>query len=450
MQKNSFKKGIFLCNLVFLAIPLFAQNPITPPGIYIADPEARIGNDGKLYVYGSLDESEDYWCSNNYHVLSTNNMLDWNINLNTFSSKGNNDQVTYADKLLWAPDCVYRNGTYYLYYCMPGLPFIEGVATSKSPNGPFLNGVDIKGTNGIDPAVFIEDNNAYLYWGQGTPKVAKLKDNMVEIDSTTITNCLAGTRNENHFHEGSSIRKIKNLYYLVYADESRREKRPTCLGYATSTSPMGPFTYRGVIIDNFGCDPESWNNHGSIQQFNGQWYIFYHRSSNGSRKFRKACVEPITINPDGSINEVEMSSQGASEPLDAFSHVEAEWTCGLTGRARVVNFDGNQEKLGQIQNNNTSKYKYLNFGKDATQFTVKILGKAVKSQIEIWIDDFKGKPVGICEIQPSSNENSYQIFNCDIKKVSGNHIVYLKFIGGEDDLMDVDWFSFSSINIKKE
>ena len=76
--------------------------------------------------------------------------------------------------------------------------------------------------------------------------------------------------------------------------------RATCLDYATSISPLGPFEKGGILIDNTGCDPQSWNNHGSINEFNGQWYVFYHRSSQGSKFNRRVCVEPITFRADGS------------------------------------------------------------------------------------------------------------------------------------------------------
>ena len=95
----------------------------------------------------------------------------------------------------------------------------------------------------------------------------------------------------------ASIRKIGDWYYLVFADDSRNHK-PTCLGYAMSKNPMGPYTYKGVIIDNIGADPAVWNNHGSIEMFDGQCYVFYHRSSHNSQKFRKACIEPVTIAKD--------------------------------------------------------------------------------------------------------------------------------------------------------
>ena len=100
--------------LYFLAGGLltFGQNPISPPGVYIADPAAHAWKDGRLYVYGSLDESTDYYCSHRHHVMSTDNMLDWTLHRDVFASKGENDQVAYSDALLYAPDCQYRDGTY--------------------------------------------------------------------------------------------------------------------------------------------------------------------------------------------------------------------------------------------------------------------------------------------------------------------------------------------------
>ncbi len=121
------------------------------------------------------------------------------------------------------------------------------------------------------------------------------------------------TEEQHYFHEGSSVRKIGDTYYYVFADVERG--KPTSLGYATGKSPLGPFTYRGIIIDNADCDPDSWNNHGSIECFNGQWYVFYHRSSRGTESFRRLCVEPITINPDGSIDEVKMTFPGSRRTL---------------------------------------------------------------------------------------------------------------------------------------
>ena len=69
--------------------------------------------------------------------------------------------------------------------------------------------------------------------------------------------------------------------------------KPTALGYATSQNLLsGHFTYRGIIIDNAACDPSSWNNHGSIECVNGQWYVFHHQCSGGTAE-PELCIEKL-------------------------------------------------------------------------------------------------------------------------------------------------------------
>jgi len=205
-------------SLVLISIA-FSQNPIVPPGIYIADPSAHVWKDGKLYVYGSRDESPDYYCSWNHHVLSTSDLKNWTIHENSFASKGPGDQVPYSDDFLYAPDVQYRDGTYYLYYCLANNSHTEGVATSASPAGPFTYGRILRtgGINQIDPCVFIDDDGqAYYIWGQMTAKMARLKPNMLEIDSSTIRDNIA-TQKEHRFHEGGYMVKRNGIYYFVYA-----------------------------------------------------------------------------------------------------------------------------------------------------------------------------------------------------------------------------------------
>ena len=284
---------------------LCAQNPVVPPGVFAADPEGHQWKDGRLYLYVSRDESPDFYCSWRYDLLSTDDLKNWTIHRDAFASKGPNDEVPYSDGELYASDAAYKDGKYYLYYSMRDA-IDEGVAVADAPAGPFRDGRPVEGISQIDPAVFIDDDGqAYLYWGQFSAKGAKLKDNMLEVDTTTIVDGLV-TEQEHFFHEGSSMRKRNGIYYMVYSH--LRKGRPTCIGYATSRSPLGPFEYGGVIVDNAGCDPESWNNHGSICEFDGRWYVLYHRTTNGTRSLRKVCIEPIEFNEDGSIDEVEMTS----------------------------------------------------------------------------------------------------------------------------------------------
>lgn len=444
------QKYIVYLLLILFRLNAFTQNPICPPGLNIADPTARVWKDGKLYVYGSRDESVNYYCSYDHWVLSTSDLIHWEYTPNAFASKGPYDKIPANDRLLFAPDCMYKNGTYYLYYCQNGDN--EGVATSKSPLGPFENAKEIylKKKNQIDPAVFIDDDGqGYYIWGQFQAKIAKLKPNMTEIDTTTIVENLV-TEKDHFFHEGSYMVKRNGIYYFVYAHMGRKGM-PTCIGYSTSKSPLGPFKYGGVIVDNDGCDPQNWNNHGSIVEFKGKWYVFYHRTTNGVICQRKACIEPITFNEDGSINEAEMTSQGAGKPLDAYSKIEAERACLLFGHVRIetqrsdslnpVN-PANNDMLGQIQNKDWVAYKYIEFGDGASVFNITVAPGSKPGRIELLVDNTWTAPVGIIKVPANGDLKTWQTLSCKIKPLSGKRAIWLRFSGESDSLFKIDNFSF--------
>jgi len=446
--------------LLFLLFGEFvlAQNPICPPGLNIADPTTRVWKDGKLYVYGSRDESLKYYCSYDHWVLSTSDLINWEYAPNAFASKGPYDQVPFNDVILYAPDIAYKNGTYYLYYCQQG--DIEGVATSTSPKGPFTNAKEIylKHKNQIDPAVLVDDDGqAYYMWGQFQAKIAKLKPNMTEIDTTTIVENLV-TEKEHFFHEGGYMVKRKGIYYFVYANMSRKGM-PTCMGYSTSKSPLGPFKYGGIIVDNDGCDPNNWNNHGSIVEFKGQWYVFYHRTTNGVVNSRKACVEPIWFNEDGSINEVEMTSQGAGKPLDAFSQIEAERACLVFGHVRIESYSwdqanplnpANEDQLGQIVNNDRAAYKYINFGDGATSVGVRVAPGAKPGKIYFQLDNTWSPHIGTLDIPGGGDGKTWTILACMLNEVKGVHALHFTFAAEEKESFNIDWFKFEKTQNEKK
>jgi len=450
------KKLIVLLLLICFEL-LRAQNPICPPGLNIADPTTRVWKDGRLYVYGSRDESFKYYCSFDHWVLSTNDLIHWEYTPNVFASKGKNDQIPQNDRLLFAPDCMYKNGAYYLYYCQPG--GIEGVATSKSPTGPFTNAKEIylKNYNQIDPAVFVDDDGqAYYMWGQFNAKIAKLKPNMTEIDTTSIVDNLV-TEKEHYFHEGGYMVKRNGIYYFVYADMSRKGM-PTCIGYATSKSPMGPFKYGGVIIDNDGCDPANWNNHGSIVEFKGQWYVFYHRTTNGCINSRKACIEPIFFNKNGSISEVEMTSQGAAKPLDAFSKIEAERACLLSGHVRVESYSldttnplnpTNSDQLGQIQDKDRAVYKYIDFGEGVDSVTIRIATGNNSGKISFKLDNSWSVPFGEINVEGGGDSKTWKTLSCKVNNVKGIHALNLTFSVAGSESFNIDWFKFEKTQLNE-
>ena len=343
-------------------------NPILPLDVFVPDAEAHVWLEagGRIYLYGSFDlPGEKKYCSDVYHVYSSDDLIHWTDHGVSFSLAMTKDGWAKDLGALYAPDCAYRDGKYYLYYCVPDGRC--GVAVSDSPAGPFDDVGPMEHVHGIDPAVLIDDDGqAWFYWGQfDAVRAAKLKDNMLEIDPETATRPLSVAEHE--FHEGSSVKKIGGKYYYLYTDTHRHGGRATSLGYAVSDFPDRSFRYGGVVIDNFGCDPSTWNNHGSLCEFRGQWYVFYHRSTHGDVFSRHVCAEPVFFEDDGSIREVKMTSGefAGGEVVPACRSAE------LGGHVRIACDEASAYgcALTEIQNADRALYRSFRFDGE-TSFTL--------------------------------------------------------------------------------
>lgn len=431
------------------------MNPFLPFEVCIPDGEPRVFGD-RIYLYGSCDiPNQLSYCSTNYYVFSASiyDLEHWTNHGIAFSAAGPNADVPWVKGTLYAPDVIEREGVYYLYFCLSDGS--EGVASSNSPTGPFINarrmnypdsieqGIPLKQ---IDPAVFIDDDGkAYYYWGQFTAQAAQLKDNMVELIPETYNKAIICEK-EHFFHEGSSMRKIGNTYYYIFCDISTG--RANNLAYATSQYPLGPFTYQGVIINNYDADPESWNNHGSIAEINGQWYIFYHRSSNNSVFSRRACAEPITIDETGRILPVEMTTQGFSKSPSAFSRLSCSRACMLLGGNYITQSEYNAHIVVNNKNGCYLGFKYLNFGhevhEDGLNFTARISPKSDAGIIEIVLDALDGLVLG--KVSYMKQDKDWIDISGSVQDLQGIHSVYLRFCGNknEESLCDINWFAFEN------
>ena len=443
-------------------VPLFSNaqsnrslNPISPPGLYIADPAVRVMPDGKVYLYGSRDEPGNAYCSHSYNILSTSDLVHWNVDQTSFATSGIGKQTDYTNQILYAPDCIEHNGKYYLYYSLAGdSKNDEGVATAASPLGPFKDGKIMEGAAGIDPSVFIDDDGqSYLFWGQGYAKGAKLTKDMMHIEGPIHDSVL--TYETHAFNEGSSIRKRDGIYYYVY-DSHIRHGTSNCatICYATSKSIFGPYTYRGVIIDNWGSGKNLENNHGCIQEINGKWYVFYHRPTHGSQTMRKACMEPIHFNKDGSIDEVEMTTQGIGGSIDPLQRMDAARACLMQGnlmvKVRRPSDDIPVEYLADVQNGDYAYWKFFNFtNKNIKRFTCKTWGSNLDAEIQIRLDKPDGELLGKMDIASMQDETVYTIHDTAVKKVTGIHAVVLVFKAKEAEdtkknLLNLEWFEFEN------
>jgi Glycosyl hydrolases family 43 len=293
---------------LLLSLPFWsrAQNPFITD-LYTADPSAHVWKDGRLYVYPSHDVAPPRGCDlmDKYHVYSTDDMVHWKDHGQILESS----EVPWGRPeggFMWAPDCAYKNGTYYFYFPHPTGSGKEwnstwkiGVATSKEPAAHFKVKGYIKGLKSmIDPCVFVDDDGqAYLYYGGGGHcEGGKFKDNMMEIDGEMQS--MVGLED---FHEASWVHKRNGIYYLSYSDNHDSAGQHNRMRYATSTSPLGPWTYRGIFMD----PTDSYTNHGSIVAYKKQWYFFYHNSALSHFDWlRSICVDKLFYNPDGTIQKV--------------------------------------------------------------------------------------------------------------------------------------------------
>lgn len=409
------------------------MNPILPRQYYVPDVEARDWGDGRIYLYGSMDvEAHSFYCSRKYHVFSSDNMIDWVDHGQSFHNSRSHSQKGH---LLFAPDCIRKDGRYCLLYC--GNSHSEGVAFSDDPGGPFGKGSPVAGADGdaIDPCGLVDDDGAvYYYWGQFELRGARLKDDLSGIDEATFNGSLLSEKKDG-FHEGACIRKRNGIYYMVYTDTSRG--KATSLGYAMSNSPLGPYEKKGIIIDNTGCDPNTWNNHGSIEPFNGQWYVFYHRSSNNSNFSRRVCVEPIFFNDDGTIDEVEMTTQGPTGPIPATTRIEAFRACLLSGKLYCSPIPTTRpdeisvERLTWIHDGDWAVYKYLAFDGDLSRVTATIGSAVPDSVIEIRLDAPDGPVCATLNVPETGGWTVWQHVEARLTtKVIGTHAVYLVFRAG--------------------
>ena len=293
--------------------PKYKSDSIGP--LYTADAAAHVWHDGRLYIYASHDMEPAQGCDrmDRYHVFSTDDMVNWTDHGEILNSS----QVEWGRPeggFMWAPDCAYRNGTYYFYFPHPTdtewwHTWRIGVATSKDPASGFTLQGYIEGAPAvIDPCVFIDDDGqAYFYNGGGGQCYGgKLKENMMELDGEMVP--MEGLHD---FHEGTWIHKYNGKYYLSHADNNPGSNG-NCLRYAVSDSPLGPWEDKGVYLLPTGCG----TSHGSIVNYKGKWYAFYHASNySGKWELRTVCVDPLKIDKDGTINLVENWGKPFKKPV---------------------------------------------------------------------------------------------------------------------------------------
>ena len=479
-----------------------AFNPYLPSWEYVPDGEPHVFGD-RVYVYGSHDLFNGWvFCLGDYVCYSApvNDLSDWTYEGVIY--KKTDDPLNNEGKMaLYAPDITKGpDGKYYLYYVLDKVSIIS-VAVSEKPTGPFSFYGYVHYQSGekygdragdmpqFDPAVLTEGEKTYLYTGfcgnkmkdrigamatvLGPDMLTIIEEPRVIVpgDSYTLPEkeaCTAATKQQraaggsfpyalgstknwegfkNHaFFEASSIRKIGDTYYFVYSSEVMHE-----LCYATSKNPTDKFKYGGVIVSNcdLGIDtykpadmPAAYgaNNHGGIENINGDWYIFYHRHTNGTWYSRQGCAEKIKVLKDGNIPQVEITSCGLNGGhLKGQGYYPAYIVCNMFIPDKPSKYISDQPfpKVTQDGRDGDREEGYIADVSDKATFGFKYFKFKDCKKITIWT---RGYSAGCYEVKtkwdgpvlgtiPVSFTNIWEKHSAEIEIPDGVSALYLTYKG---------------------
>ncbi len=307
-------KHVLAAALFLLSLSLSAANPIIT-NVFTADPAALVYRD-TVYLYTGHDEAPDNnhsYQMKNWLCFSSTNMTNWTPQGSPLATTN----FLWAHGDAWAGQVIERHGKFYWYVAVEHGTIhgkAIGVAVSDSPTGPFT---DARGSalisndmttavkiswDDIDPTVWIDDDGqAYLIWGNHQCYIAKLKENMTELDGPIQLIALPA------FEEAPWIHKRGGLYYLSYATGF-----PEKTAYATAPKITGPWTPRGLLAEFAGnCNTM----HQAIIDFKGRSYFIYHNGGvqPGGGSFRRSvCIDYLNYNADGTIQRIVQTTEGVS------------------------------------------------------------------------------------------------------------------------------------------
>ena len=531
-------------------LPLWEHIPDGEP--YVFDDPDNPGKQ-RAYIIGSHDVNYSAYCGPDIRMWSApvEDLSQWRDEGPIFSwfVDGQWDTM-YAPDLVCTTDRQTGKKTYWLYPHSRGFGRIAMVCKGDRPNGPFTPvNLTSDGTRCVegslidfDPSVFIENitdkkdpdydkgYRAYVFYGFQHSTACELDQNTMyskrpgtELIDPFIPASSADGRlldkegseykalykGQNpldfNFFEASSIRQVGNKYVMVFSGYSGKEyglgNTNSALRYAYGDSPLGPWRSGGVLVDSRGIvlntdgsklieTNAAHNTHGSIQEINGQWYVFYHRPPRGFGNARQAMVAPVKIEWDkkpvakgGQVritgydpflpnnewtakasdgNEytgAEVTSEGFQiYGLPPYAYYSAGIACYMYGpnanQYMQDNHDvwNNSMDLAGIQNGGIIGFKYFGFGGlsetskgvmpfqgtkkgDGTEIFLNLThGRHGAFKIHIRLDDpWKGEEIATISV-PESDERKATVFRAKVPAVeglTGKHAIYLIADGPE-------------------
>jgi arabinoxylan arabinofuranohydrolase len=422
-------------------------NPVITEGS--ADPSVRVFDD-RVYIYPSHDFSRDnnFWIMKDWKVYSSDDLI--NFTDHGVILKGEEISWAVDPDHCWAPDCVEKSGRYYFYFPLSDKAGVWkgkiGVAVAEKPFGSFRDALGYPliddhdkpadyegGFYNIDPVVFIDEGGkSYLFWGNGACFMAELNEDMISLKSEIYH---VDIKNNRGYMEGPFVWKRKGIYYLLYSRMGSSGK--DVLDYATSHQVGGPYHYRGTIIGH-GLKG---NEHGSVFQYRGQWYVAYHDLF-PTDKFRKTCLEIIHYRENGEIVRVQPSREGVGW-YNASEKIEAEDYFEKSADIEYKEHDDTGFYMDHLRNGSWLKFPNVNLAFNyGNHFSAQVAAGGEGGNIEIITDSLTGGKAGELRINNTGNWNSWQTLSTMLDSISDTRDIFLRFTGKENELFNLDFFRF--------
>jgi len=463
------KKTELLLSALTLSFAAWAQNPIVSH-CYTADPApmAFEGNDS-LYVYCDEDMNvpgkHDFYYMERWRVYSTVDMVNWTDHGIAMPRTA----FTWArEGTCWASQCVKKDDTYYWFMCVskPGdWRHYIGVGKSDKPSGPFKDArkqpiFDTGEGGDIDPTVFIDDDGqAYLYWGNNKLRYAKLRSNMILIDTRIGNNgivevpltekAFGGVKVDDKvtgkdcYEEGPWLDKRGDHYYLMYAAGGV----PEHISYSMSDSPEGPWTYKGQVMKQQNTG--SFTNHSGMVHYKGKDYFFYHTgwAQGGGGFNRSMAVEEMTFTATGTIKPITATKKGVKAlcTMNPYIQQQAETLNAAWGISVV----GNESKgvyVTDIHAGDSMRVANVDFGNEgAKSITLRVAAEKGKGILVVRQDNALGKVLARVKIEATGGNEVWEerTFDLDYTPI-GTHDLHFSFVGtGDETLFNWDWWQFN-------
>ena len=533
-------------------LPLWEHLPDGEPRVF-EDPDNP--GKYRAYIIGSHDVNFTSYCSNDIHAWSApvEDLSQWRDegSIFTYYIDGQWDTM-FAPDLVEVRDKATGKKTYYLYPHSRGWGRIAMVCKGDRPDGPFtpVNLTEdgrrcVEGSLiDFDPSVFIENITdkkdpdfdkgfrAYVFYGFQHSTACELDQNNMyamrpgtqlhdyfipasssfgvvrDPEGTQYPSLYKGQNpGDFNFFEASSIRQVGNKYVMVFSGYSGPDyglgSTNSALRYAFGDSPLGPWRSGGVLVDSRGVVPNedgshlttsnaAHNTHGSLQEINGQWYVFYHRPPRGFGYARQAMVAPVKITWDkkavadggkvtitaydpftkdnvwkataadgNTYTGAEVTSEGFQIfGLPPYQYYSAGYACYMSGNNWMQdNHDvwNNSMDLAGITNKGVVGFKYFGFGGvekdtkgvkafegtnkgDGTMLNLNLTpgGKgAFRIHVMLdgpWANDvWKGREIATIDVPGDAPRTPkvYQVAVPDVEGLKGKHAIYLVAEGPE-------------------